>query len=70
MLLHVDQKHNYTRAINELLKIFYRNTDDPLAYRYGLDPSRRTINIELGDQNHIMTSEQIYDLAAWAKKYS
>ena len=70
MFLTVQPQHNFIRAANELLDIFRCNTDDPLTYRYGLDPRRRSIRIELNDPDHILTTVQFNDLYTWAHKYA
>ena len=72
MFLTVQPQHNFIRAANELLDIL-NNTPggyDPLTYRYGLDPRRRSIRVELNDQDHILTTVQFNDLYTWAQKYT
>lgn len=71
MLLTVQPQHNFIKAANELLDILNNRGDyDPLTYRYGLDPRRRSIRVELNDPNHILTTVQFNDLYAWAQKYT
>ena len=71
MFLTVRPQHNFIKAANELLDILNGPEGyDPTTYRYGLDPRRRSIRIELNDPNHILHTAQFQDLYAWAQKYT
>ena len=71
MFLTVQPQHNFIRAANELLDILNNYGDyNPVIYRYGLDPRRRSIRVELNDPNHILTTVQFNDLYTWAQKYT
>ena len=70
MFLTVQPQPNFIKAANELLDILNNGGYGPLTYRYGLDPRRRSIRVELNDPNHILTIVQFNDLYVWAQKYT
>jgi len=70
VFLIVQPQHKFMSAVRQLLDILRGEPDNnPFAYRYQLDPADRSIAIELNDGDHILTTHQFRELAAWVKKY-